>query len=546
MSVTRACSIALLLVAACVDSGPDADLGESTQAVVSPEGQGWQLQGADTQGWQLQGWQLQGWQLQGGSFDNQTLTGVLVNGTAIEAWRTVGHIAEQRLPNKICNWNSTKTINYGCTTTDLRTSPSPLAGVKLTGTFKRTDGSTFQAAIRIGSGKSDLGAVTSDSKYAMFKLDGNTSAASCGWVPEGTQGCAHPAGCRKNCDVWLYKLWFLPPDNKTLAFCPGGNQATAVAGTYSANGTFTPSKTGITLACTNGTIAKCTRWGYRSWGSARKHCFSGSCAPNNTLYALRDYHQSCIRAAMADYCTKGVSFTRNGTLVDISDMEFNDATNSEYGFVPETQSGPFVFESRFDKHGAREIDYLRYQESSPTIASTCDAGQFSYYPPSGSNDILPTWLRTDPPNLETAHVRIASTTGCSHSELTVGKWLHPHCSLCAALVPAECNDPAHGWDSDCVQAAKSVCTSHLTSHSECNTGTSSEPLDIMATGCTLSVCSTEGFESCCTTAWTSTCVNAAKSICKGGQEGASRFANFCSPGIIVNPLPLPPTTTNTL
>ena len=53
-------------------------------------------------------------------------------------------------------------------------------------------------------------------------------------------------------------------------------------------------------------VGKCVRIGYKPWREVRGE-------------SLWDYHQTCVRAVRADYGGDGTGYTRNGTLVDISD-----------------------------------------------------------------------------------------------------------------------------------------------------------------------------------------------------------------------------------
>ena len=59
-----------------------------------------------------------------------------------------------------------------------------------------------------------------------------------------------------------------------------------------------------TFSCLSGAMAKCMRLGYRPWeGAAQSELF-----------------QTCIRAARGDYCGTGMSYTCDGTVFDIVDV----------------------------------------------------------------------------------------------------------------------------------------------------------------------------------------------------------------------------------
>lgn len=67
----------------------------------------------------------------------------------------------------------------------------------------------------------------------------------------------------------------------------------------SAAGTFT-------LACTNGGIGKCLRWGYKPWKELNG-------------VSLKPYHDACVRMVRADYCGDGQGHTVTGTPIDVYD-----------------------------------------------------------------------------------------------------------------------------------------------------------------------------------------------------------------------------------
>ncbi len=85
------------------------------------------------------------------------------------------------------------------------------------------------------------------------------------------------------------------------------NRAIPLAGRWFSDGTHDPGvTTTFTLGCTTGVIAKCYMHGYFPW------------ATRNGV-SLRDYHQTCTRAARADFCGVGEPHTVNGTTIDLYD-----------------------------------------------------------------------------------------------------------------------------------------------------------------------------------------------------------------------------------
>jgi hypothetical protein len=62
----------------------------------------------------------------------------------------------------------------------------------------------------------------------------------------------------------------------------------------------------VTFACRGAALAKCVEWGYAPWRTV-----------NNV--SLANHHQTCTRAARADYCGDGTSHTKNGTKIHLLD-----------------------------------------------------------------------------------------------------------------------------------------------------------------------------------------------------------------------------------
>ena len=92
--------------------------------------------------------------------------------------------------------------------------------------------------------------------------------------------------------------------------CPadfdGRHVAIPVAAEWDETGVRTDASTMFTLACTSGVIAKCYRWGYRPWVTGYGD--------------LTTMHWACTRLARADFCGNGVSYTTDGTLIDVWDI----------------------------------------------------------------------------------------------------------------------------------------------------------------------------------------------------------------------------------
>jgi hypothetical protein len=530
----------LFIVGSCAIEEPEPELSETESEIVSSTGQGTTWQGTTWQGTTWQGTTWQGTTWQGTSTASVTVgsaTGYTasVEGTTISLWKYLPSMKwEQRLPNKICTWNLFRTSKT-CTAFDLAVTPSPLAGANFVGTF-RNGTTTFTGTVRIGASATHVGAVRSDPSKAMSALVGNTEAAAC-----PVTACDNPGGCRSNCDLWLYDIRLVEVLDTSLQptkICT--QDAMAFAGSYAGNGQYDPAALGaIAFGCTNGTAAKCTRWGYRPFGSAHKTCSGSNCSSQHTtLFSLDRFHQACVRAAMADYCATGESYTKEGTLIDIYDYEHDHPAwkiiHPTPG-APTTEINAFVFESEFDPIGAVMLDHLRFTEL---------GGPTTPYPPILPFNCLDSWvglppdaqyrgwMRDDSLPEEDPRIRVSSTPGCAHSEQTVGSWLHRDCSRCTEQISADpaygyCTDPTDptGWDLACTVRAAQCTGAQMASHSECTTGRSLQKYD---SGCTLSLCLDPAYADCCALdklGWSATCVAAANARCTGGQEHG--HVGFC-------------------
>lgn len=495
----------LPLLAACLPADDDA-LSETESAGTS-------YQGTSYQGTSYQGTSYQGTSYQGASYGNAGVTGKVVK-TTLETWRQVSFKTgawEQRLPDRVCTWDRYK-IRRTCSIVNLATTPSPLAGVTFQATFADPQtGVTRQGRLRIGASTSDVGAVTRDTTYAMHPLDGAGATGA-----KTSANCTHPGGCRQNSDLWLYDVELVDTDGHAVHFCNGNERAFALAGTWDLAGNRDAQNTAqFTFACTNGTIAKCTRWGYRPWGYANKS--------NGVAVALPDYHQACIRAATADYCANGTSFTKDGTLIDIWDYQPHQPGTA--GLIPRTQSlyqqaSAFAWESQFDKHGGTELDFVRYAELG-RLDNACP-GRFSLgtAPEPHQYHIAPS---RGPSTYEAPFVSVDTTSTCAHDESTRGRWLHPKCSSCTYKLWEQYGDIwclRSTWDQGCIDLAMATCTpsERMAKHSECTTGAA---LELYDSACTLDVCGDPYYASCCSSGWTSACTAAANARCMGGREGWS-------------------------
>jgi hypothetical protein len=94
----------------------------------------------------------------------------------------------------------------------------------------------------------------------------------------------------------------------------------------------------FSFSCTTGVLAKCVLWGYKPWLGSE----------------ASDMHQSCMRMAQADYCGNAVPHTRNGTIIDVVDVQGIQKQASK--------PGEMSFEAAWGPNGAVCVNQTRYQD----------------------------------------------------------------------------------------------------------------------------------------------------------------------------------------
>jgi hypothetical protein len=117
-------------------------------------------------------------------------------------------------------------------------------------------------------------------------------------------------GSGANTDVWSYRVSVFSAGSwQPLCRDAAGHSAFAdsVQGTWNlaqgvpGGGSYNAGTASFTLACRGSAIAKCIELGYKPWTGRA------------------DELAACVRALRADYCGDGVSYTVDGTLVNIFD-----------------------------------------------------------------------------------------------------------------------------------------------------------------------------------------------------------------------------------
>jgi hypothetical protein len=133
-------------------------------------------------------------------------------------------------------------------------------------------------------------------------------------------------------------------------------RALAVRGVWDATGARQEVQGRFTLACENGAITKCIRWGYKPWAS-----HGGK--------PLTELHQACTRMARADYCGDGRSHTHEDTTIDLYDQLGLIARSTESS--PEWDPARGSFEAAWGPEGATCLAHTRDGRAVETVLQEC-------------------------------------------------------------------------------------------------------------------------------------------------------------------------------
>jgi hypothetical protein len=128
--------------------------------------------------------------------------------------------------------------------------------------------------------------------------------------------------------------------------------AIPVRGAWDRSGAFRNDPHLITLACTDGAIAKCIRAGFKPWERTRG---------GDPL----EYHLACVRMIRADYCGDGVAHTREGVRIEVWD----ESAVQDHDPLDEST----VFEAAWGPNGATYLNRPRLGNAVEDIVSACPA-----------------------------------------------------------------------------------------------------------------------------------------------------------------------------
>lgn len=144
----------------------------------------------------------------------------------------------------------------------------------------------------------------------------------------------HVDGIYESANYNEYKL-----SHANQPVCAEGERGIFIEGAWDEQGNHVPKPGTMTFSCSSGVIAKCVQWGYAPW------------------IVGHELHQTCTRAARADYCGTGASWTRNGTTINLYDS---------LGVQVSTPSQSLSFEAGWGPAGAVCVSAPRFRISTPT------------------------------------------------------------------------------------------------------------------------------------------------------------------------------------
>src|SRR5258705_7494495 len=147
-------------------------------------------------------------------------------------------------------------------------------------------------------------------------------------------------------EILLYDFRQVAPAGETPLCEPdpeGRRLGLPLAGRSDAAGILSPAENGVfELVCTSGPQGKCVRFGYAPWRQT----------PDGR--PMRDWYNACVRMVRADYCGDGRAYTRDGTLIAISDRLDIQRTHND----PSTR-----FEAAWGPAGAVCVAHTRIPEN---------------------------------------------------------------------------------------------------------------------------------------------------------------------------------------
>jgi hypothetical protein len=223
----------------------------------------------------------------------------------------------------------------GVSLNGMSTQGEQLNGTSLNG--ENLNGESLNGVSVEGASPNELVAKLADGR--VLSGDAFVGAMIPAVLSDGTSIALRIAAFERDADVAYYRL-----EHDGANVCAGDDKGMFVPGVWDKTGsrydalTVGGQRITASFACSAGVLNKCVRWGYAPWKVGA------------------DLHQACTRMARADYCGNGVSFTKNGTLIDIFDTR---------GIQSPTADASLLFEAGWGPDGAVCVNRTRYDARTP-------------------------------------------------------------------------------------------------------------------------------------------------------------------------------------
>jgi hypothetical protein len=472
--------LGILLVAPTAAIAGVSVQGVSVQGVsvqgVSVQGvsvQGVSVQGVSVQGVSVQGVSVQGVSVQGVSVQGVSVQGVSVQGVSVQGVSVQG-VSVQGVSVQGTDLVGAEYKGVAMTSVDIR-------GTEGTSTTKVPHVLTNIPTMSSGPGNYiSVGGGSAVGHYAVAKmvdahgdpvddLELYIAAEQIDPMPN----LFHRVAEQDNQDELYVVYFFHKWSGEWMSMCPYNPSTQSASAMAIAEDPTKPND--FFFACTaTGVAAKCARnWGYRPWAQTTAYVFdseadSGNGAWELQTFDLRDYYNVCKSAAQAAYCQDGRSYTKNGTQVDLFDIQQIIWPNSiQNPWNASNEESLWMMAQEYfiskdpdpDFGGIKDsaLQRTRYRELSPV--SECDNVAFI---DRLEHDHIEDgrWATAGTTNL--TRLQVFSPTYCTHDEDHEGAPLPWDCSPCTTQVcktnPECCGAGlTPGWSNACTIKADAVC-----------------------------------------------------------------------------------------
>jgi hypothetical protein len=478
----RGLFIGLLLAAPTAAIAGVSVQGVSVQGVsvqgVSVQGvsvQGVSVQGVSVQGVSVQGVSVQGVSVQGVSVQGVSVQGVSVQGVSVQGVSVQG-VSVQGVSVQGTDLVGAEYKGVNMTSVDVR-------GTEGTSVTKVPHVLTNVPTMSAGPGNYiSVGGGSAVGHYAVAHMvDAHGGPADdlelyiAAEQKDPMPNLFHRAEEQDNQDELYVVYFFHKWSGEWMSLCPYNPATESASAMAIPEDAGDPNK--FVFACTaTGVAAKCARnWGYRPWAQGTTYVFNpeadaGAGAWELQTFKLRDYYNVCKNAAQASYCQDGRSYTKNGTQVDLFDLQqliwpnsienpWSASNDDSLWMMAQEYFISTEDDPAFPSIKASALQRSRYRELSPV--SECD--NIAYIGRLEHDHIEDgRWATSGSANL--TRLQVFSPNYCTHDEDTEGDALPWDCSPCTTQVcktmPGCCGAGlTPGWKTACKLQAAAVCQS---------------------------------------------------------------------------------------